>query len=143
MWTVSIWIPPEQWPVLCCDDKTQCHALERAQPGLPLGAAAASGRGRTPTSGSGTVTLFAALNYREGKLIYRTEPRHTHVEWLRFLKQIDRETPADVALHLIADNHLHAQAREDPEVVAEAPAVPHALYSDLGFLDEPGRAILR
>jgi hypothetical protein len=28
-----------------------------------------------------------------GKLITRTETSHTHVEWLRFLKQIDRETP--------------------------------------------------
>jgi transposase len=33
-----------------------------------------------------------------------TEDRHTHVEWLRFLKQIDRETPRDLTLHLIADN---------------------------------------
>ena len=53
----------------------------------------------------GTVTLFAALSYLEGKLIYRTEQQHTHVEWLRFLKQIDRETPEDVDLHLIADNY--------------------------------------
>ena len=53
----------------------------------------------------GTVTLFAALSYLEGKLIYRTEQRHTHVEWLRFLKQIDLETPDDVDLHLIADNY--------------------------------------
>ena len=27
------------------------------------------------------------------------------MEWLRFLKQIDRETPEDVDLHLIADNY--------------------------------------
>ena len=53
----------------------------------------------------GTVTLFAALSYLEGKLIYRTEQQHTHVEWLRFLKQIDRETPEDVDLHLIADKY--------------------------------------
>jgi hypothetical protein len=28
----------------------------------------------------GTVTLFAALNVLEGKLISRTKARHTHVE---------------------------------------------------------------
>jgi transposase len=53
----------------------------------------------------GTITLFAALNYLDGKLISRTEDRHTHVEWLRFLKQIDRETPKELAVHLILDNY--------------------------------------
>jgi hypothetical protein len=30
---------------------------------------------------------------------------HTHIEWLRFLKQIDRETPRELDLHLIVDNY--------------------------------------
>jgi hypothetical protein len=34
----------------------------------------------------GTLTLFAALNYLEGKLITRLAPRHRHQEWLAFLK---------------------------------------------------------
>ncbi len=62
----------------------------------------------------GTVTLFAALNAIEGKLIARTEERHTHVEWLRFLKQIDRETPKDLDIHLIQDNyatHKHPKVK--------------------------------
>ena len=29
--------PPEKSVALCCDEKTQCQALERTQPGLPLG----------------------------------------------------------------------------------------------------------
>jgi len=41
----------------------------------------------------GTITLFAALVALTGKLITRTEVSHTHVEWLRFLKRIDRATP--------------------------------------------------
>jgi transposase len=60
-----------------------------------------------------TITLFAALNYLDGKILSRTEPRHTHVEWLRFLKQIDRETPPGLQLHLIVDNyatHKHEAA---------------------------------
>jgi transposase len=62
----------------------------------------------------GTITLFAALNYLDGKILSRTEPRHTHVEWLRFLKQIDRQTPAEIDLHLIVDNyitHKHATVK--------------------------------
>ncbi|MDT4907459.1 MAG: hypothetical protein QOI69_700, partial [Pseudonocardiales bacterium] len=45
------------------------------------------------------------LEQMTGKLITRTEASHTHVEWLRFLKQIDRETPRGLDLHLIADNY--------------------------------------
>jgi transposase len=105
--------PPTNALVLCCDEKSQCQALERSQPGLPLG----PGHPRTMTHDyrrHGTTTLFAALDYLEGKLITRTEQRHTHVEWLRFLKQIDRETPKSLKLHLIADNyatHKHPKVK--------------------------------
>ena len=105
--------PPEKALVLCCDEKSQCQALERSQPGLPL----SPRHPRTQTHDyrrHGTVTLFAALNYLEGTLISRTEQRHSHVEWLRFLKQIDRETPGDLDLHLIVDNyatHKHPKVR--------------------------------
>lgn len=105
--------PPEKALVLCCDEKSQCQALERSQPGLPL----APGHPRTQTHDyrrHGTVTLFAAPNYLEGTLISRTEQRHTHVEWLRFLKQIDREAPPGLTLHIVADNyatHKHAAVR--------------------------------
>lgn len=105
--------PPERALVLCCDEKSQCQALERSQPGLPL----APGHPRTQTHDyrrHGTITLFAALNCLEGTLISRTEQRHTHVEWLRFLKQIDRETPKGLAVHLVVDNyatHKHATVK--------------------------------
>ena len=42
---------------------------------------------------NGTTTLFAALNVLDGKVIGQCQPRHTHAEWLTFLKKIDRETP--------------------------------------------------
>ena len=96
--------PPEKALLLSCDEKSQCQALERTQLGLPL----APKRPRTMTHDyvrHGTVTLFAALEQLTGKLITRTEASHTHVEWLRFLKKIDRETPRGLDMHLIADNY--------------------------------------
>src|SRR3954447_9976436 len=105
--------PPDKALVLCCDEKSQYQALERTQPGLPLGV----GHIRTRTHDyyrHGTITLFAALNYLDGKIIARTEARHTHVEWLRFLKQLERDTPPDLDLHLIIDNyatHKHANVK--------------------------------
>jgi len=50
---------------------------------------------------NGTTTLFAALNVLDGQVIAQCQQRHRHTEWLKFLKQIDRETPKDKALHLI------------------------------------------
>ena len=117
--------------MLCCDEpsaarqpahfppkkergqKSQCQALERTQPGLPLGI----GHIRTRTHDCirhGTVTLFAALSYLSGKVFGLTAPRHTHKEWLAFLKRLDRETPPELDLHLIIDNyatHKHPKVR--------------------------------
>ena len=96
--------PPVRAVVLCCDEKSQCQALERTQPGLPLG----QGHIKTRTHDyyrHGTLTLFAALNYLNGKIIAQRAPRHRHQEWLRFLKQIDQEMAGDFDMHLILDNY--------------------------------------
>ena len=96
--------PPEHALVLCCDEKSQVQALDRTQPGLPM----KKGRAGTMTHDykrNGTTTLFAALNVLDGRVIGQCQQHHTHVEWLKFLRQIDRETPKDKTLHLIADNY--------------------------------------
>lgn len=96
--------PPEHALVLCCDEKSQVQALDRTQPGLPL----KKGRAATMTHDykrNGTTTLFAALSVLDGQVIGQCQQRHTHAEWLKFLKKIDRETPKDKTLHLIADNY--------------------------------------
>jgi transposase len=106
--------PPEHALVLCCDEKSQVQALDRTQPGLPL----KKGRAETMTHDykrNGTTTLFAALNVLDGQVIGQCQQRHTHAEWLKFLKKIDRETPKDKTLHLIADNyatHKHPTVQE-------------------------------
>ena len=99
--------PPEHALVLCCAEKRQVQAgagpgwptaigpLDRTQPGLPL----KKGRAVTMTHDykrNGTTTLFAALNVLDGQVIAECQHRHRH---------IDRETPLDKALHLIADNY--------------------------------------
>ena len=96
--------PPEHALVLCCDEKSQVQALDRTQPGLPL----KKGRAATMTHDykrNGTTTLFAALNVLDGQVIAQCQQRHRHIEWLKFLKQIDSETPMDKTLHLICDNY--------------------------------------
>jgi transposase len=96
--------PPEHALVLSCDEKSQIQALNRTQPGLPM----KPGRAGTFTHDykrHGTTTLFAALNTLDGTVISMCEERHRHEEWLKFLRLIDRKTPKDRALHLVADNY--------------------------------------
>ena len=106
--------PPEHALVLCCDEKSQVQALDRTQPGLPL----KKGRASTMTHDykrNGTTTLFAALNVLDGQVIGQCQQRHTHAEWLKFLRTIDRETPKDKTLHPIVDNyatHKHPAVQE-------------------------------
>ncbi len=54
---------------------------------------------------NGLVTLFAALNVADGTVIHRCSARHRHEEFLAFLKQMQRETPRHLDLHLIVDNY--------------------------------------
>jgi transposase len=96
--------PPDKALVLSVDEKSQIQALDRTQPGLPM----KKGRAGTMTHDykrHGTTTLFAALNMLDGTVIGECMPRHRQGEFLRFLKRIDRETPAELDLHLIADNY--------------------------------------
>jgi transposase len=105
--------PPEHALVLCADEKTSIQALDRTQRGLPLH------RGRCGTmthdyKRNGTTTLFAAIEMTEGRLIGTCMSKHRHQEWIKFLKQIDAETPAELDLHLIVDNyatHKHPQVQ--------------------------------
>ncbi|MDP3795426.1 MAG: IS630 family transposase [bacterium] len=106
--------PPEHAIILCCDEKSQVQALDRTQPGLPM----KKGRAATMTHDykrNGTTTLFAALNVLDGTVISQCQKRHRHIEWLKFLRQIDRETPKGKTLHLICDNyatHKHEKVLE-------------------------------
>lgn len=96
--------PPEKALVLCVDEKSQIQALDRTQPGLPL----KKGRCGTMTHDykrNGTTCLFAALNVLEGNVIGQCYARHRHQEFLKFLKRLDAEFPADINLHLVMDNY--------------------------------------
>ena len=105
--------PPEKALVISADEKSQIQALDRTQPSLPI----VPGRCGTMTHDykrNGTTTLFAAIDMIQGKVIASCMPRHRHQEWIKFLKQIDAETPEDLDLHLIVDNyatHKHPKVK--------------------------------
>jgi len=96
--------PPDKAVVLCVDEKTQVQALDRTQPGLPM----KKGRCGTMTHDykrNGTTCLFAAMNVLEGKVLGSCYPRHRNIEFLKFLRTIDREVPRELDIHMILDNY--------------------------------------
>lgn len=96
--------PPENAIVLCVDEKSQVQALDRTQPIFPL-------RPGVPERQShdyvrhGATSLFAALNIASGKVIAACHRRHRHQEFLRFLRKIEDEVPAELDIHLVLDNY--------------------------------------
>ena len=96
--------PPDKALVLCVDEKSQIQALDRTQPLLPLRPGIPA-RQTHDYKRNGTTTLFAALSMLDGKVIGHCMPRHRHQEFIRFLKQIDTDTPMGLDLHLIVDNY--------------------------------------
>jgi transposase len=95
--------PPDKALVLCVDEKSQIQALDRTQPLLPLRPGQVERRTHDYTR-HGTTTLFAALDTRTGTIIGECHRRHRAVEFRKFLDAVDAAVPADLALHLIADN---------------------------------------
>jgi transposase len=95
--------PPEKALVLSVDEKSQIQALERTRPLLPLRPGIPA-RQTHDYHRHGTTTLFAALSMLDGKVIGECLSRHRSEDFIRFLRRIDRETPTDLALHLIVDN---------------------------------------
>ncbi len=96
--------PPDKAVVLCVDEKTQVQALDRTQPGLPM----KKGRCGTMTHDykrNGTTCLFAAMNVLEGKVIGFCYPRHRNIEFLKFLRTLDREVSRKLDIHMILDNY--------------------------------------
>jgi DDE superfamily endonuclease len=106
--------PPAHAVVLSLDEKSQIQALDRTQPGLPM----KKGRCATMTHDykrHGTITLFAALDILEGKVIGRCMQRHQHQEFIRCLNAVECEVPADKAVHVVLDNyatHKHPQGAQ-------------------------------
>ena len=90
--------------VLCVDEKSQIQALDRTQPMLPLAPGMAERRTHDYKR-HGTTSLFAALDVATGWVIGELHRRHRSKEFLAFLRTIEANVPAVLAVHLILDNY--------------------------------------
>jgi len=105
--------PPENAVVLCVDEKSQIQALERTQPMLPMGLGYVEGLTHDYRR-HGTTTLFAALDTAKGQVLTQCRPRHRHQEYLGFLREIAKNVPETLDVHIIVDNyatHKHPRVK--------------------------------
>ncbi len=104
--------PPARAVVFSFDEKTQCQALDRTQPSLPM----KPGRGGTMTHDykrHGTIDLFAAMNVGTGEVHTHLRKGHAGADVLAFFKQIDATVAKGLSVHVILDN---LSAHKTPEV---------------------------
>lgn len=97
--------PPETAVVFCVDEKSQMQALDRTAPVLRLQTGGTAERRTSDYVRHGVTSLFAALNMADGMVISSLHRRHRHQEFLKFLKKIDAEVPAELEVHLVLDNY--------------------------------------
>jgi transposase-like protein/transposase len=96
--------PPDKAVVLCVDEKSQIQALDRSQPVLPMMPGMPERRTHDYAR-NGITSLFAAFNIADGTVISALHRRHRHQEFLKFLKKIDKNVPAELDVHIVCDNY--------------------------------------
>jgi transposase len=113
---------PSNALVLCVDERSQIHALDRTQPGLPL----SPGRVASPTHDykrNGTACLFAAFDVLSGRVIGKMGQSCKSHEFLGFMKSVEKKVPKDKDLHIVLDNLSAHKTREVNEWLAQHPRV--------------------
>jgi transposase len=96
--------PPEKAVVLCTDEKSQCQALDRSQPVLPMVPGTPQRRSHDYIR-HGVTSLFAAFNIATGEVISDLHRRYRAIEFRKFLITIDKAVPDDLDIHLVCDNY--------------------------------------
>lgn len=114
--------PPQHAAVFCVDEKTAIQALDRLDPVLPLSP------GRVERHGfeykrNGTLSLYAALDVKTGKVTGKTADRHTSAEFVGFLEQVVSLCKANQGIHIILDNLSAHKTKKVEEFLKHHPSV--------------------
>lgn len=114
--------PPQHAAVFCVDEKSAIQALDRLDPVLPLSP------GRIERHGfeyyrHGTLSLYAALDVKSGKVHGKTAARHTSEEFVDFLEQVVGLCRARQEIHIIVDNLSAHKTQRVAEFLGSHPEV--------------------
>jgi transposase len=95
--------PPQHAAVFCVDEKSAVQALDRLDPVLPMSPGRAERHGFEYYR-HGTLSLYAALEVRTGKVMGKTAPRHTSAEFVDFLGEVVMSAKWAREIHIVLDN---------------------------------------
>src|SRR5690348_15930898 len=95
--------PPQHAAVFCVDEKTAIQALDRLDPVLPLSPGRAERHGFEYYR-HGTLSQYAALDTKTGRVHGRTAARHTSRDFVAFLEQVVSLCSPRQQVHIILDN---------------------------------------
>ena len=95
--------PPQHAAIFCVDEKTAIEALDRKDPVLPLYPGRAERHGFEYYR-HGTLSLYAALDTRTGRVHGKTAARHTSLEFVAFLREVVTQCRPGQEVHIILDN---------------------------------------
>jgi transposase len=114
--------PPQHAAVFCVDEKTAIQALDRLDPVLPLSPGRAERHGFEYYR-HGTLSLYAALEVKTGKVAGKTAERHTSAEFLVFIQDLVNQARWATEIHIVLDNlsahktkAVQAFLQENPKV---------------------------
>src|SRR5579864_1380459 len=95
--------PPQHAAVFCIDEKTAIQALDRLDPVLPLSPGRAERHGFEYYR-HGTLSLYAALDTKTGRVHGKTAARHTSADFVDFLGEVVSQCRPRQEVHIILDN---------------------------------------
>lgn len=95
--------PPQHAAVFCVDEKSAIQALDRLDPVLPMSPGRAERHGFEYYR-HGTLSLYAALDVRNGKVHGKTAAHHTSDEFVDFLDEVVGLCKPKQEIHVILDN---------------------------------------
>src|ERR1700740_1637777 len=112
--------PPRHAAVFCVDEKTAIQALDRLDPVLPLSPGRAERHGFEYYR-HGTLSLYAALDVKTGKVQAKTAKRHTSSEFIAFLAELVKRARWAKEIHIVLDNLSAHKTKAVEEFLAEHP----------------------
>jgi hypothetical protein len=134
--------PPTNAVVFSFDEKSQIHALERAQPILPMDLGQPERRTHNYIR-NGTLDLLAALNVASGEVMARCKAQHRAQDFVAFLREIEASVDSTLDIHVVLDNLSAHKAPAVQRWLVRHPRGAVSLHADLRVLAQSRGALLR
>lgn len=104
------------------DEKPGVQAIQNIAPDLPPKPGKQKSVGRDyEYKRLGTVSILAALDLHDGKIIAQVHDRHRSREFIELLKELDDYYPPECTIRIVLDNHSAHVSKETMKFLASRP----------------------